>query len=178
MLIWQNDVEFWFQNEIVIDKIRLKQADYSDESQLNDFFPSVGYNNYQSLNDTTLPAASLGDIFDEYYENYIRPAHFAINGIHKLGNGNTLIDEIKLNHAIIRNKISSGWKTVSVGAILSDYSASSVFPTAISSVYGYIPGQGYVVRTTLANGPGYWVNFGAAQTLVHGTNFRFIKYSC
>jgi len=167
LLIWQNDVEFWFQNEIVIDKIRLKQADYSDESQLNDFFPSVGYNNYQSLNDTTLPAASLGDIFDEYYENYIRPAHFAINGIHKLGNGNTLIDEIKLNHAIIRNKISSGWKTVSVGAILSDYSASSVFPTAISSVYGYIPGQGYVVRTTLANGPGYWVNFGAAQTLVH-----------
>jgi hypothetical protein len=171
LIIWQHNVDCWHEGlgESFIDKIRLKWADYDFHfpTQLNDFFPSEGYDNNQSLNDITLPAASLGDALDEYYPNFIRPAHFAINGIHKLTNGNTLIDEIKLNHAIIKNNISGGWQSVSVGAILSDYTATSVFPTAIDSVYTFVPGQGYVIKHTLENGPGYWVKFGSSQSLVH-----------
>jgi hypothetical protein len=64
------------------------------------------------------------------------------------------------------NEIASNWQTVSVGAIVSDYSAANVFPTATPPVYSYVPGQGYSVQDTLANGPGYWVKFDSAQTLV------------
>lgn len=170
LLIWQHNADFWFAGFHTVDKIRLKQADYiiSGPTQLDDFFPCTGYNNNQSINDTTLPAASLGDFFDEYYENYINPAHFALNGIQKLENGNTLINEIRLNHAIIKKHISGGWQTVSVGAILSDYNATSVYPTLIDTlIYAYIPGQGYVRKYILNNGTGYWGKFGLTQNIVY-----------
>ncbi|HQF44013.1 MAG TPA: T9SS type A sorting domain-containing protein, partial [Ignavibacteriaceae bacterium] len=174
LLVWQYNVEFWDDNHIVVDKIRLKKADYSSLEQLNDFFPSAGYNNDQSLNDITLPAASLGDAYDEFLANYIRPAHFALNGIHKLGNGNTLIDEIKLNHAIVKNQNSGGWQLVSVSVGLTDYSLSSIFPTAISA---YKWQSGYVPASTLQNGPGYWVNFPLQpQTLIQaGTVIEYLE---
>jgi M6 family metalloprotease-like protein len=172
LLIWQHDIESVYGGDPYYDRIRVKPADYKPyripaESQLYDFFPDSAYQNYQTLNDTTLPAASLGDFKDEVRPRLIRPAHFELKGIQKQFDNSTLIDEIKLNHAIIKNKISGGWQTLGVGAVLSDYTSSSVYPTAISSIYEYVPGQGYVVRTTLENGPGYWVKFGSAQSLAH-----------
>jgi M6 family metalloprotease-like protein len=174
LIVWQHEIESVnpSTSNPYYDRIRIKPADYSlffspPQTQLNDFFPSEGYQNYQCLNDTTLPAASLGDRDDEQFPYFIRPAHFELEGIHKLQDNNTQINEINLNHAIVKNHISGNWQTVSVGAILSNYSSSSIFPTAIPPVYEFIPGQGYVVRTTLANGPGYWVKFGSAQSLAH-----------
>jgi M6 family metalloprotease-like protein len=171
LLIWHSNVNrIRSSYETFIDRVILKAADNlsDDSTQLTDFFPSTFYPNYQDFNDTTSPSTTLGNTTTPDCIDNERLAHFALNGIQKLGNGNTIIDEIKLNHAIIRNNITSGWKTLSVGAILSDYSASSVFPTAVDSiVFGYVPGQGYVRRYTLENGPGYYVNFATAQTLVH-----------
>ena len=108
----------------------------------------------------------LSPIPQIYPGNY-RLAHFALNGIQKLSNGNTFIDEVRPNQATHKNDISGGWQTVSVGSIQSDYKATSIFPTATDSVYyEYIPRQGYVSRKTLKNGPGYWVKFGPAQSLI------------
>ncbi len=169
LLIWQHNAQFWFDGVLVVDKIRLKQADYNNNifTQLNDFFPSENYNNFQSLNDITLPAASIGAERDEFDPKYIQPAHFALTGIQKLANGNTIIGEIKLNHAIIKNNIPGNWQLVSVGAIVPNFSAGVVFPTSITPIYKYIPGIGYVVVNNLENGPGYWAKFGSSQSLIH-----------
>jgi M6 family metalloprotease-like protein len=168
LIIWQHNTNSNYPSSYY-DRIRIKHADNDTtvNTQINDFFPAFfSMNNYQSFNDTTSPAATINETWPQL--NILgKPAHFAINGIHKLENGNTLIDEIKLNHAIIKNNISGGWQSVSIGAILSDYSATSVFPTAIGQVYAYVPGQGYVVKTILENGPGYWAKFGSAQSLAH-----------
>jgi len=156
LLIWQHDIT---STTGYHDRIRLKTADFSStvQSQLEDFFPSSFYQNYQSLNDTTYPMASIGVDYEELTPNFIRPAHFALNGIQKLVNGNTLINEIKLNHPLlIINENSGVWQTVSVPYGLSDYSIASVFPTC-TSAYKFT--NQYVPVNTLENGTGYWALF-------------------
>jgi M6 family metalloprotease-like protein len=175
LIIWQDSIESNLNpgnTTPYTDRIRIKPADYLQgytfQSQLNDFFPSEGYQNYQTLNDTTKPTASFGDLYDEASLIFVRPAHFELKGIHKLQDHNTEIDEIKLSHAIIKNNISGNWQSVSVGAILSDYSANYVYPSLIDeTIYDYIPGQGYILRDTLRNGPGYWAKFGPSQSIAH-----------
>ncbi len=163
LIIWQHYIESTFEpcdSEPYTDRIRIKPADYqlnsSFESQLNDFFP---FGDYQSLNDTTLPASSLGNRYDEFYSHQIVPAHFALNGIQKQIDGSTLIEEIILNHPLrILNCNSGGWQTVSVPGIPADYSVSTVFPTAYSNnVYKYQ--SSYIQVSTLENGPGYYAKF-------------------
>jgi hypothetical protein len=103
------------------------------------------------------PTASLGCWKEEFFTYSIRPAHFALNGIQKQMDNNIMIDEIILHHPLrIVNRNIGGWQAVSVPYGLSNYSLSNIFPTAISA-YKYV--GGYVQVTTLANGPGYWVNF-------------------
>ncbi len=168
LLIWQHNVQFFASGNSQIDKIRLKQADYisSEVTQLNDFFPSASYNNNQSLNDLTLPAASLGNALDEYYPSYIQPAHFALNDIQKLANGNTLISEIKLNHAMIKNQNSGSWQTLSVPVGYNNYTRSYIYPTSISA-YKFVNNT-YTLVETLTNGLGYWINFpNQNQTLIN-----------
>ena len=140
----------------------VKPADneLDDNSKLTDFFPKQINPNSQDFTDITLPSATLGRIGENFSNE--RPAHFSLNQIQKLSNGNTLIDEIKLNDildpdtvTIVRN-YSSGWRTASVPVVLSDYSAQSVFPTA-TAIYQYF--SGYVSVSSLENGVGYWVNF-------------------
>jgi M6 family metalloprotease-like protein len=91
LLIWQHNIESTYNGMPYYDRIRIKAADFTTTSstQLNDFFPSDGYENFQCLNDTTLPAASLGDVYEEILPELIRPAHFALNGIQKLANDTT-----------------------------------------------------------------------------------------
>jgi hypothetical protein len=57
LLIWQHEIQSISVNGNYYDRIRVKAADFHPyyETQLNDFFPSEGYQNYQSLNDTTFP---------------------------------------------------------------------------------------------------------------------------
>ncbi|MBE0572623.1 MAG: hypothetical protein IH618_13855 [Ignavibacteriaceae bacterium] len=178
LIIWQDSIESTWppgSSNIYTDRIRIKPADFHygygpyPQTQLNDFFPSEEYQNYQFLNDTTKPAASLGDhMSGELLTWFTRPAHFELKGIQKLQDNNIEIDEIKLNHAIIKNKISGNWQTISVGAILNNYAATSVYPSLINAtIYEYIPLQGYILRDTLKNGPGYWAKFGPSQSIAH-----------
>ncbi len=172
LIVWYHNMKWIYQPTgfIATDRSRIINADNTRHwfSQLTDFFPDNFNPGIQDFNDISVPATTMGfSIPGTDLGNY-RLAHFALNGIDKVGNGNTIINEVRPNLATIKNDITGGWKTVGVAAILSDYSASSVFPTAVDSiVYGYVPGQGYVRRYTLENGPGYWVNFASAQTLVH-----------
>ena len=158
LLIWQYNILSLVTNcsQLYIDRIRLKAADnvYNQDTQLNDFFPSDGYQNNQDFNGLTAPVASLGNLGDWVSSNEIRPAHFALNGIYKDGNDNTVISEIKKNYAMLQSEYNSIWNLVSVPVGLEDYSVSTVFPTAIS-VYN----SNYQLVTSLANGPGYWAKF-------------------
>ncbi len=161
LLIWHHDIDpYPFDEEK--DRIMVKPADneFDDETKLTDFFPKQFNPNSQDLNDLTVPAATLGRIGDNFSNE--RPAHFSLNRIQKLSNGNTLIDEIKINDylspdtvTVLRN-YQSGWRVASVPVVLSDFSLQSVFPTAISA-YKYL--GGLIQVSTLENGLGYWVNF-------------------
>lgn len=169
LIIWQHNTHSDSPSPNYTDRIRIIPADndrnINIQNQLNDFFPADLYNNNQSFNDTTLPRATINETLPNLNQPG-DPAYFVLNGIQKFSNGNTLINEISPNQITLLNEIAANWQTVSVGAIVSDYSASAVFPTATPPVYEYVPGQGYIVRNTLANGPGYWVKFNTAQTLI------------
>jgi len=163
LIIWQQEIngKTYLGDQNYYDRIRIKAADYdydtSFQSQLNDFFPSAGYQNYQCINDTTLPAASSGNNGDELVALTVIPAHFALNGIRKQMDNNIMIDEIILHHPLrIVNRNVGGWQAASVPYGLSDYSLNSVFPTAISA---YKFNGNYVQVYTLNNGPSYWIKF-------------------
>jgi M6 family metalloprotease-like protein len=163
LIIWQDSIEskYYGTNSNYYDRIRIKVADYdldtSYQSQLNDFFPSAEYQNYQCFNDTTLPAASMGNNYDEIIPFTIVPAHFALNGIKKQLDNTILIDEIKLNHPLrIVNLNSGGWQVASVPYGLNDYYFKMIFPTCTTA---YKFDGTYFQVDTLENGPGYWVNF-------------------
>lgn len=169
MLIWQHNVECLYSpSNLYYDRIRIKVADFISDSstQLNDFFPSDEYENFQCLNDTTFPTASLGDIFEEILPDLIRPAHFSLNGIQKQNDGSTLIEETILHHPLkIVNRNAGGWQAVSVPYGLSDYYYKSIFPTCTTA---YKFDGTYISVDTLENGPAYWVNFpSSSQRLVY-----------
>lgn len=64
----------------------------------------------------------------------------------------------------------AGWNMVSVPVVASDMSATVLYPTANSAVYGY--NNGYQTITNLSNGKGYWVRFPAsAPYSVSGSQF-------
>ena len=59
--------------------------------------------------------------------------------------------------------LSDKWNLVSVPLTPSDYSKSSLYPTAVSQAFAY---EGvYVVKSTLVNGVGYWLKFSGAQSV-------------
>lgn len=61
--------------------------------------------------------------------------------------------------------VTESWNLVSVPLTVTDYRTTSLFPTAISSAFGFNEGSGYVVRDTLKNGVGYWVRFPSPQNV-------------
>lgn len=63
---------------------------------------------------------------------------------------------------------------ISVPVTLNNYAKTVVWPTATSAAFVYSCGQGYVQRDTLKNGPGYFIKFGATQTLTMGGYIREI----
>lgn len=60
-----------------------------------------------------------------------------------------------------RFSVSTRWNLVSVPLTTADYRKSALYPTAISSAFGY--DGGYVEEAVLANGVGYWLKFNSAQ---------------
>ncbi len=160
LIIWQHNTHSNYPSSYY-DRIRIRYADNdsSVNTQMNDFFPAFfSMNNYQSFNDTTSPAATIYDS-NPFANQPGIPAHFALNGIQKLANDNTLIDEIRLNYPLkIVNRNSGSWQNISVPYILNDYSLLSVFPTIdTNSVYKYQ--SGYIKVSSLENGTGYYAKF-------------------
>jgi hypothetical protein len=59
--------------------------------------------------------------------------------------------------------IKRGWNMVSIPLIVTDFRKDSLFRTATSKAFTYH--SGYVMKDTLANGVGFWVKFGGAQSV-------------
>ncbi len=174
LLIWQHNTHSHFPTQNYQDRIRIVPADNirNSANQISDFFPAdFTFNNYQSFNDLTIPASTINDS-DPGDNQPGKPAHFALNGIQKLSDGNTLIETIRLNHPLwITNQNAGGWQLVSVPNILSDYSTSVVFPNC-TTVYD-VNNQ---IVTTLNNGPGYWGKFPSGSQSVHFKGTDVLEY--
>lgn len=65
---------------------------------------------------------------------------------------------------IQRFEVHDKWNMVSVPYGVGDYSATTLFPAAVSSAFGFE--NGYVAYDTLENGRGYWLKFPKAQSVV------------
>ncbi|MDP2209479.1 MAG: hypothetical protein Q8K98_12030 [Bacteroidota bacterium] len=63
----------------------------------------------------------------------------------------------------VTSKIPSGWNMLSVPNIVSIYEKPIVWPDAITAAYTSEDG-GYVTKSTLENGKGYWVKFNRSHT--------------
>lgn len=61
--------------------------------------------------------------------------------------------------------VHPGWNLISLPLDVENASVPSVFPTAVSPAYGFTR-FGYERRDTLSRGVGYWVKFGAADTVL------------
>ena len=75
-------------------------------------------------------------------------------------------DSVKIVHSntIYANvSLMQDWNLVSVPVIATDMSASALFSSANSPVYGY--SDKYNIITTLENGQGYWVRYPSLDTL-------------
>ncbi len=70
----------------------------------------------------------------------------------------------RLVGVVTASSLSKGWNIVSVPVIVSDSLKSSLYPTASSVAYTFIPGAGYQIKDTLKNGVGYWIKFPSSQT--------------
>ncbi len=64
---------------------------------------------------------------------------------------------------LVNPDIDKGWNLISVDVYPFDSLKSSLFPTSISSAYGFA--NGYIQRDTLITGTGYWLKFGAPQNI-------------
>ena len=60
--------------------------------------------------------------------------------------------------------VNNLWNMVSVPVQVTG-PKSTLFPTAVSNAFKFIPGTGYQVETTLGPGTGYWLKFNAAQSV-------------
>ena len=177
LLIWHHNLDPSPFPGPETDRILIKAADetFNRETQITDFFPSEFNPGCQDLNDITVPAATLGKVILPYpFISNERPAHFALNGIQKMENGNTLINKVWLNHQYVVNQNTGNWQTVSVPVGLYDYSLTSVFP-GCSLAYKYE--STYVLVDTLENGTGYWVKFPEdSQTVMQeGSPIEYIE---
>jgi len=122
LLIWHHNVVgvdatgIWPTS--VIDLVRLVYADNNNDNGqfitfLTDFFPKDASTNRQSFNDLTTPQAQLGFTYtlEDVPKFYATPAHFALNGIRRLGN-DTKIDTIALKLTMASGTVTSNttWK--------------------------------------------------------------------
>jgi len=59
--------------------------------------------------------------------------------------------------------VGNSWNMVSVPVVATNFTKSSVFPTAVGDVFKF--SAGYVPADPLSNGPGYWAKFNSAQSV-------------
>jgi M6 family metalloprotease-like protein len=114
LLIWHHNISFpeHPDGSFRFDRIRVKHADNTREwgTFFTDLFPKNAQTNTQALNDLSTPGSTLGrgdSLGGIFWISNERPAHFALNGIHKLNSGNTQIDTIALKLTMAAGTISS-----------------------------------------------------------------------
>jgi hypothetical protein len=66
--------------------------------------------------------------------------------------------------------VQTSWNLLSVPLTVTDYSKTVLFPTATSDAFAYQ--GGYTSQPVLQNGQGYWLKFGAPQSLFLGGQLR------
>ena len=69
--------------------------------------------------------------------------------------------EVLGNTTTAQLSLKAGWNMVSVPITALDFQTTAIFPNAVSNAFSYTAGQ-YTSETTLRNGAGYWVKYGAA----------------
>jgi hypothetical protein len=68
---------------------------------------------------------------------------------------------------ILETTVNAKWNMASVPAMVSDFAKAAVWPNSISDALWYKPGTGYLIRNTLENRLGYWIEFSSAQTITY-----------
>jgi hypothetical protein len=61
--------------------------------------------------------------------------------------------------------VSGGWNLISLPLTVSDPRTSTLFPTATSTAFAFIPATGYQTRDSLLNGAGYWLRFSSSENV-------------
>ena len=62
--------------------------------------------------------------------------------------------------------VSAGWNMISLPVNPKDSAAADLFPGASSPLFSYTGGSGYSYSGTAAPGPGYWIRYASAQTVL------------
>jgi len=71
---------------------------------------------------------------------------------------------------VVYSIVEQGWDMMSVPVTVVDRRKTAMFPTSVSSAFGYM-GGGYVIQDTLEYGVGYWLKFPTSQSVsVYGEN--------
>lgn len=60
-------------------------------------------------------------------------------------------------------QVSQGWNLLSLPLAATDSLKSTLFPSAVSSAFTFT--DGYQVKDTIQNGPGFWLKFESAETV-------------
>ncbi len=58
-----------------------------------------------------------------------------------------------------------GWNLISLPLSVENPAANVLYPGAVSRVFAYVPGSGYVLRDSLLNGIGYWIKYPDTQSV-------------
>ncbi len=117
-------------------------------------------------------AVKIGETADTVFTDG-SPAEGAVNSyyivtVDQHGNRSTPSDEAGVAvGTTVLYPVADRWNMVSVPLTLSDYTASTVYGSAVSSVFAF---EGsYVAKSTLTHGQGYWVKFSGGQNIsLHG----------
>jgi hypothetical protein len=60
---------------------------------------------------------------------------------------------------------NQSWNIISVPILAANFDVNNLFPAVASGAFEYDPGLGYIERTSLVNGKGYWVRFNDVQSV-------------
>ena len=62
-------------------------------------------------------------------------------------------------------EFNTSWNIISVPILPTNFDVNNLFPAVTSGAFEYDPGLGYIERTSLVNGKGYWVRFNDVQSV-------------
>ena len=70
---------------------------------------------------------------------------------------------VEPSQGVLADSVADGWNLLSLPFAMPDSAVAVLYPGAESPAYVYV--AGYSARSSVANGPGYWIKFGGAQSV-------------